>query len=208
MRTSVYVDGFNLYFGALKGTPHKWLDIQALCKYLLKPENKVGTIKYFTANVSGTVGDPDKPLHQQLYIRALMASCPALEVIRGQFRSHEVTKRLVKPLNGMKYVNVIDRTEKGSDVNLAVHLLNDAWLDSYDCAVVISGDSDLAESIRLVREYHPKKPIGVLSPGKRVMSKELMAASSFIKAIGSTALAACQFPAQIPHTTIAKPADW
>jgi uncharacterized LabA/DUF88 family protein len=208
MRTNIYVDGFNLYFGALKGTPHKWLNIYALAQMLLRPANKIQTIKYFTANVSGTAIDPDKALHQQLYIRALLASYPALEVIRGQFRSHEVVKPLVTPFKGQKYVKVIDRTEKGSDVNLAVHLLNDAWRNEYDCAVVVSGDSDLAESIRLVREYHPKKPIGVWSPGRRSMSKELITASSFIRQINASALAACQFPAQIPGTTINKPADW
>tara|TARA_R110002072_G_scaffold29206_4_gene92759 strand:- start:564 stop:863 length:300 start_codon:yes stop_codon:yes gene_type:complete len=30
MRTCVYVDGFNLYYGALKRTPYKWLDLAAL----------------------------------------------------------------------------------------------------------------------------------------------------------------------------------
>jgi hypothetical protein len=39
---------------------------------------------------------------------------------------------------------------------LAVHLLNDAWLNEYDCAIVVSNDSDLAESMRFVREEHHK----------------------------------------------------
>ena len=30
MRTRVYVDAFNLYYGALRGTPYKWLDLDAL----------------------------------------------------------------------------------------------------------------------------------------------------------------------------------
>lgn len=208
MRTSIYVDGFNLYFGALKGTNYKWLDIKKLCETLLKPENQIGCIKYFTATVSGTQSDPSKPIHQQLYIRALMKTWPQLEVIRGQFRSHEVTRPLVVPIKGQQYAKVIERTEKGSDVNLAVHLLNDAWRDAYDCAVVISGDSDLAESIRLVREFHPKKVVGVLGPGKRSMSKELARDCSFIKAISTTALASSQFPDLIPGSNIVKPADW
>ena len=208
MRTNIYVDGFNLYFGALKGTPHKWLDICKLCQLLLSPNNQIATVKYFTANVTGTPGDPDKPLHQQIYIRALFATNSRLEVIRGQFRSHEVKKKLVTPINGQKYAEVIDRTEKGSDVNLAVHLLNDAWRDEYDAAVVISGDSDLAESIRLVREYHPKKPIGVFSPRKKGMSRELITVASFVRAISASVLAASQFPDQIPGTTITKPSDW
>ena len=35
MRAFVYVDGFNLYYGALKGTPWKWLDPVALLERVL-----------------------------------------------------------------------------------------------------------------------------------------------------------------------------
>jgi uncharacterized LabA/DUF88 family protein len=208
LRTSVYVDGFNLYFGALKGTPYKWLNIRAMCEHLLDPHNQIDTIKYFTAFVSGTTRDPDKPHHQQAYIRALRHVCPETQVIKGLFRTHEVTKNLVTPIHGTRRALVYDTTEKGSDVNLAVHLLNDAWLDKFDCAVVISGDSDLAESIRLVRQHHPKKKVGVISPGKRSMSKELLNAASFVRAVSTSSLAGAQFPDSIPGTTIRKPADW
>ena len=54
-------------------------------------------------------------------------------------------------------VNVIKTEEKGSDVNLAVHLLNDAWLNKYECAVIVSNDSDMAEAMRLVKAHHPQK---------------------------------------------------
>ena len=58
---------------------------------------------------------------------------------------------------------VIKTEEKGSDVNLAVHLLNDSWLDVYDCAVVVSNDSDIAEAMRLARHHHGKL-IGLITP--------------------------------------------
>lgn len=208
MRTSIYVDGFNLYFGALKGTPHKWLNIKALCEALLNPENKIDRIKYFTAHVSSTQSDPDKALHQQLYIRALRRTTPEVEVITGQFRTHQVTKKLVTPIGSVRHALVHDRTEKGSDVNLAVHLVNDAWLDKFDCAIVISGDSDLAESIKLVRQHHKKKVVGVFSPAKRGMSKEMIYAASFVRAITTGVLAGSQMPSHIPGSTIFKPADW
>ena len=50
-----------------------------------------------------------------------------------------------------EFTQVYKTEEKGSDVNLALHVLNDAWLDQYDCAVIVSNDSDLAESLRLVK---------------------------------------------------------
>jgi uncharacterized LabA/DUF88 family protein len=53
--------------------------------------------------------------------------------------------------NPSKTAEVIHTEEKGSDVNLGVHLVNDAWLNRYDCAVVVSNDSDLAEAISLVK---------------------------------------------------------
>jgi uncharacterized LabA/DUF88 family protein len=208
MRTSIYVDGFNLYHGALKGTPHKWLDLKKMCSMMLAPHNTITCVKYFTANVSPTPNDPLKPINQQLYIRALMETNPELEVIRGQFTSHVVKRKLSPPLGAVKYANVIERTEKGSDVNLAAHLLNDAWRDAYDCAIVVSGDSDLAESIRLVREYHDKKVVGVYSTSKRSMSKKLTDAATFVRSITTSVLVASQLPNKIPNTTVVKPSDW
>ena len=35
MKTIVYVDGFNLYYGALKGTPYRWLNLAEMCRQLL-----------------------------------------------------------------------------------------------------------------------------------------------------------------------------
>jgi uncharacterized LabA/DUF88 family protein len=208
MRTYVYVDAFNLYFGALKGTSYKWLNIEKLCQSILDTQNKIVGIKYFTAHVSSTHDDPYKAIHQQLYLRALSKECKNLQIIKGQYTTHIVKKRLVTPINGSKFAEVYHRTEKGSDVNLAVHLVNDAWLNQYDCGVVISGDSDLAESIKLARKTPIKKVIGVLAPGKRGMSKELIREASFIRSISRSALAASQFPTTISNSSITKPSDW
>jgi len=84
----VYVDGFNLYYGAVKGTPYKWLDISRMVQLLL-PRNQVLKIKYFTAKVHSRPQDPAQPLRQQIYLRALR-TIPNLEIILGHFLSHEV----------------------------------------------------------------------------------------------------------------------
>ena len=208
MRTTIYVDGFNLYFDALKGTPYKWLDIQAMCGAMLSAQNEITCIKYFTAYVSATPQEPQRGIDQQIYVRALRRMTPCVEVITGQFATHEVVKKLVTPIAGQRHAKVYETTEKGSDVNLAVHLVNDAWLNLYDCAVVVSGDSDLAESINLVRKYHKKKAVGVFAPGKRGMSKKLIYASSFVRSISTTVLQASQFPSHIPGSNLFKPVDW
>ena len=70
MRTHVYVDGFNLYYGCVRGTPYKWLDIAELFRRLLPP-NDLRAIKYFTARVQARPGEADKPTRQDAYLRAL-----------------------------------------------------------------------------------------------------------------------------------------
>jgi len=71
MRTILYVDGFNFYYGALRNTPHKWLDLHRLFTLALQPHNQIVCIKYFTARISATPNDPLKSDHQDAYLRAL-----------------------------------------------------------------------------------------------------------------------------------------
>jgi hypothetical protein len=41
MKTNVYIDGFNRYYGCLNGTPHKWLDLAAFCQAFFRlPETR------------------------------------------------------------------------------------------------------------------------------------------------------------------------
>ncbi|MBW1724043.1 MAG: NYN domain-containing protein [Deltaproteobacteria bacterium] len=212
MRTYIYIDGFNFYYGAVKDTPYKWLDFKKLFEHLLDSSHKIISIKYFTAMVTGKI-DPDQPIRQKTYLRALRKYIPEISVYYGKFLSHNVFKPLSYPINknlfgkDIKFVNVIKTEEKGSDVNLAVHLLNDTWLDLHDCAVIVSNDSDLSESLRLVKEQHKKK-IGLITPGKTHPSRQLLKYSDFTKRVRKGVLAASQLPDPIPGTTIHKPAVW
>lgn len=104
-------------------------------------------------------------------------------------------------------MEVIRTEEKGSDVNLAVHLLNDGWLNVYDCAVVVSNDSDLAEAMRLVREQRGKR-IGLVTPGTGKPSHQLRMYADFARHIRPNGLRKSQLPDPIPGTNIRKPATW
>ena len=53
--------------------------------------------------------------------------------------------------NGPKFATVVKTEEKGSDVNIATHMVHDAHLGLYDTAVVISNDSDLVEPVKIIR---------------------------------------------------------
>jgi uncharacterized LabA/DUF88 family protein len=207
MRTKIYIDGFNFYYRAVKKTPYKWLDLMALMEKLLSPNNQIIEIKYFTALVSGQ-RDPQKPINQQTYLRALKAYIPQLNIFYGHFLTHHVYAELAKPTANQKAVQIVKTEEKGSDVNIAVHLLNDAWLNDYDCAVVVSNDSDLAEAMRLVKLYHPTKLIGLIMPGDGHPSKELMKHSDFIKRVRKGVLLNSQLPNPIPNTNLFKPHGW
>ncbi|MGE5222035.1 MAG: NYN domain-containing protein [Omnitrophica WOR_2 bacterium] len=111
MKTYVYVDGFNLYYGAVKGTPYKWLDLARLCSLLL-PKNQILKIKYFTALVNARPDDPDKPTRQQIYLRALH-TIPNLEIIYGHFLEHRVSLPLANSQPGSrKYAWVINCQER------------------------------------------------------------------------------------------------
>lgn len=208
MKTIVYVDGFNLYYGALKRTPYKWLNIMTLCNFLL-PKNQIVGIKYFTALVTARPNDPDQPTRQQIYLRALR-TIPSLEVIYGHFLEHVIFMPLADPApDTPKRVRVIKTEEKGSDVNIASHLINDGHKRRYEAAILVSNDSDLVEPVKIVRS-ELKIPVGVLNPIPNKPSHELRKYATFVKPIRKGVLAASQFPPTMQDAvgTFHKPPTW
>jgi len=208
MKTYVYVGGFNLCYGAVKNTPYKWLNILALCQLLL-PKNQIVKIKYFTAAVSARPNDPDQPNRQQLFLRALK-TIPELEIIYGHFLAHEVMMPLALPVaGGPKHVRVIKTEEKGSDVNIAAHMVNDGYKGRYEVAILVSNDSDLVEPVRIVRN-ELKLPVGVLNPFVLTPSSELRKHATFVKPIRPGVLSASQFPPNLKDAngTFHKPPTW
>lgn len=206
-RTHVYVDGFNLYYRALQGTPYRWLDVAALCRALL-PSNDILWIGYFTARVSNRPDDPDQATRQQIYLRALSTN-PMVHIEYGQFLTNKVRAALVNPpARGPRTVEVWRTSEKGSDVNLATRMLVHAFRGECDVAVVVSNDSDLAGPMRVIRDDLHRR-VGVLDPSPRA-SKSLLAASSFYKHIRRGAVAANQFAERLTDDTgsFSKPAGW
>lgn len=163
VRANVYVDGFNLFYGSLRGTPYRWLDIQALCTKLLPLDYHINRIRYFTAHVQDRPNDPTKAQRQQTYLRALRASTPTLTVHLGLFLYSQVSMRVVSP--PPTAIKVHKAEEKGSDVNLASYMLVDAFDREYDVAIVISNDTDLITPITLTRQRFGLK-VFVFNPHK------------------------------------------
>src|SRR6266849_3746427 len=177
-RADVYIDGFNLYYGCLKRTPYKWLDLAKLSQALL-PGDTIERIKYFTARVSARPYNPSAPIDQQVYLRALR-TIPNLEIMFGHFLTHSVPMTLTDVVPAKRVW--VDKTEKkGSDVNLAAHLVRDAFQKRFELAVLITNDSDLAEPVRIVTK-ELGMPVGILNPHEH-HSATLKPLATFIKRI-------------------------
>lgn len=208
LRAYVYVDGFNLYYRALKHNRCNWLNLSALAALYL-PQYDVGRIKYFTADVDPSPWDADQVLRQQTYHRALR-TLPDVEIIKGSFLS--LPKKAPCAASWAKGVylplNIIKTEEKGSDVNLATHLLCDGFRGEYDIAAVISNDTDLEEPLRVVKE-ELKKGVALLHPSK-YPSGNLGKYATTVRKLRRGALLAAQFPDELTDRvgTFRKPASW
>ena len=209
LRAYVYVDALNFYYGAVKHTRLKWLDFGALFSRILSTQYDIQAIKYFTAYVSGHANDPRAPDRQKIYIKALKAHRPEIQVILGKFAVRKVRLPLVTPIGSQRFVEVWRPEEKGSDVNLAVHLVNDGWLDLFDAAVVVSNDRDLSEALRIVKSDLNKEVI-LLTPYnfRNQRAKELKLNSTYFRTIKPADLEASQLPDPIPGTRFHKPPSW
>lgn len=154
IKTCLYLDGFNFYYGELKNTPYKWINPMLFAERLF-PRNEIISIT----------------------------------------------------------------EEKGSDVNLASHLLLDAFRNRFDAAIVISGDSDLLTPIRMVRDQMGKA-VGVINPqlssgpykraNKRGSAGLKQAASFYRGELSNSQVSGSVFPNTLTDAQGAfhKPATW
>jgi NYN domain len=206
VRTNVYVDGFNLYYGAVRGTPYKWLNVRRMCE-LAFPKNEIAEIHYCTALVRDAPWNPHQSTRQQTFIRALETT--GVEVHYGSFLTSTKHMPLVKPRPGGPRTALVTKTEeKGSDVALGALLVAHGYQGRYEAAIVISNDSDLTLPIRIVRD-ELQLPVGIYNPHPR-FSVELVKVATFRKQVREGVLRAAQFPDTLEdeHGTITKPADW
>ncbi len=217
MKTIVYVDGFNLYYRALKGTKHKWLNLHALCEVVLPKNCDIVAINYYTARVSSRI-DPDSPKDQNTYLKALK-TLPNLNIHLGNFQAKNKMMFLVQPVEftpssqvqaqpNPRYAKVIKTEEKGSDVNLGVHLVRDAFTGAFEHAAIITNDTDLKEPLRIVVE-EAKLPITLLTPVAQP-AEDLKKIATHIRHL-SAYLGVSQFPDPVigqDEQHITKPANW
>ena len=205
-KTWVYIDSFNLYYGALnprgqKTLGLKWLDLESWLKKIF-PRNDIQKIKLFTARVSGKY-DPTKPVRQDTYFRALR-TLKTIEIIEGTFLFRKKRVHITKDVD--LYAMIPE--EKGTDVNLAAHLVNDGHKKCFQTAIVVSNDSDLAEAVRIVTPEVRLK-VGILNPYP-TFTNDLIKHSTLKQLIRMGAILTSQFPAILTDSVgqFTKPISW
>ena len=205
-RSIVYIDGFNFYYGAIKHTPHKWLDLQKYFE-LLRQDDDIQRIWYFTAKVSGT------PLtRQETYLDAL-TTLSLVECVFGLYKLKNLHCRIKQcGYEGKKTYKVPE--EKGTDVNIALQMLDDAYQGACDRIILVSGDSDLVPAVNLVKKRHPDIQVTVYVPAnnpKRGAATELRGAADKHKTLPAALLSKAQFPRRFTGASgqiICKPSSW
>ncbi|WP_299877371.1 NYN domain-containing protein [uncultured Sulfitobacter sp.] len=207
MRARVYIDGFNFYYRRLKKSKTKWTDLKKLSYEVLSEGDIIDCIRYFTADVSPRAGDPSAPHRQETYFRALK-TIPELTIHKGKFLTKTITRPLVK--DGVTMVTVHDTEEKGSDVNLASHLLMDAFSESFDVALVFSQDTDLLEPLRMVTQELQKTVVLAWFENPQPGKKHRQAVSA-VRNISDGMLRRSQFPKTVlgqGGVKIHRPESW
>lgn len=207
----MYIDGYNLYYGSLKRTPNKWLDLQAFARYITPKRFELIKVRYFTAKVKPSASKPDAHTDQNVYLGAIAAHCPLVDIHLGQYVRRKVSAENAVPPPAT--VEIYKNEEKGSDVNLAVHLVNDACVGGINAAILVSNDSDLVEAVNLAHQrgidvyWTPPLRRG------RYPSADLKSATRNFRPIHKNAFGKCQMPDTVqthnPNVVkFHKPAGW
>jgi uncharacterized LabA/DUF88 family protein len=204
MKTSVYIDGFNLYYGCFRMGPFgnsrcqpadKWLNPRLLANHLVGQGNTVHQVHFFTAHLHRSKRDPDQNLRQATYLRALHT----IESVFVHFGSHIPVQRkgiIVDPDPASlgvwddQLVTISTFEEKGSDVNLATQLLDDSYAGVIERAVIVSNDTDLIAPIRSARR---RIRVTVVSPQPTV-AKHLKRAAETATLLDVSIFPACRLP--------------
>ncbi len=209
--TDVFIDGMNLYNGALKGTTHKWLDVRRLAETVLS-DHTIGRVYYFTAPVQGRPPDYTQPIKQRAHLRAL-ATLKDMEIHLGTFSQRPSFQPLAEgwPDQIVK-VRIMDVEEKQSDVNLATYAVASAIKRECEQVAIVSNDADFTGLMRYLRDS-VGVPIILLNPNvvrRQRINRELGRAATYIRDIKVTDLAVSQLPSQLTdrYGVITKPESW
>lgn len=235
LRTRVYVDGYNFYYGCLKGSHHKWLNLYALFAEQILPSIRHDgddgvpvkhelaplALKYFTATIHERAAKAeDSVSSQDTYHVALKNHCAGrLDIVKGYFSISAVRAPKVDEVDPSRWprdcarIAIWKYEEKQSDVSLALHAYHDALTAEVDQVVIASNDTDLVPALRMIRE-NTQAIVGLVVPTcdrKRTPNADLTRYSHWTRThISEQELAAAQLPRVVPKKrgVSLKPVTW
>ncbi len=231
-RTAVFVDGYNLYYGRLRGTPYKWLDLVDFSNQLLahRAQNEALTrVVLCTAYAAGTFAThgQNSVQSQANYHNALKARHDNL--IDITYGEHAWDKKGTvmpiynpgAPFDRTQTVRVWKVEEKMTDVNLALAIYRECAKGLCDRVIVISNDRDIAPALEAIKidfphimrgVIFPLPPISTSTPLPRRKSGTLQQMADWsMESIDDAMLLAAQLPNKVPNLgkkTIVKPLYW
>jgi uncharacterized LabA/DUF88 family protein len=225
MKTIIYIDGYNLYYGAIRGTPYKWLDAVTLFERMAQtqePNAVVTAVKFFTAPVKAKFSTRKQQAtqSQKIYHRALQAiHTDRMEIIEGYFQlSRGTFPKYQHPLDKTDKVPVWRLEEKKTDVNIALHLYRDVLQERCEQVIVVSNDSDIVPALEFIKQDFPATKIGAILPRLKPENHATDGASKDIRELADWTrhylleeeLANAQLPEKIPTNKkpILKPDYW
>ncbi len=174
-RTAVYVDGYNLYYGRLRGTTFKWLDLVTFFDSLIqrRDQNEALTcVNLFTAYAAARFST-----HGAASVQAQSAYHRALQQRHGErfcitYGTHSTEDDgtlLPTFVEGQPYDRALRSRvwkieEKKTDVNIALGMYRDVAKGLVDRVILVSNDSDTEPLLEAVRKDFPHIMIGVVMP--------------------------------------------
>ena len=173
MRTNVYIDGYNLFYGCLKHSNDKWLDLYHLFAnriiHAQDPNAIVDTVYFFTADIESKVSTmgANAQQAQHAYHRALQKKYPNhIKIIKGYYAFEKGNMlRYKQPPDKSDRVEVWRLEEKQTDVNIALTAYRDATQNKAQQVVFVSNDTDLEPALRALKEDMGNAvTIGVIIP--------------------------------------------
>ena len=235
LRARVYIDGYNFYYGCLRRTPYKWLDLLPLFERHILPSALVTdnaghiresallpspSIKFFTAKIIESVArSVDSVSSQARYHTALRKLHEGrIELIEGYYAVNKMKVRIVdaedpdRSPRECQEIQAWKVEEKQSDVSLALQAYHDAITGQIDHAVIVTNDTDIAPALEMIRA-HTDVIIGLIVPTRdhtRQPNTDLVKHSHWCRThITDNELASSQLPRVVPgRQPTVKPESW
>jgi hypothetical protein len=229
VRTAFFVDGYNVFYGLLAGTPYKWLNLKGLLDhvaYIENPQSSTISVDYFTSSVKpelATRGRASKEA-QDTYVRALKATSVAVHYGRHKLEPAKAPRFIDRKTGASRQdkVDIWKLEERETDVHIAISMYRTAarqtklhFHEQIEQLVLVSSDTDMTPALRAIREDFPDMKVGVILPHRAELNRpspgSLKEHSHWMRrVVSSEELLAHQFPTRVPtHKAPAiKPDYW